>query len=369
MNGPSGNVGEFSELYAFAKIISEGALPVIDGKGAFTGAAIGVQGGMRENSSGHVYIQRSQEDLDVRVDEDQPRRVSLGEVGSLAERLRVEISERNERKVTRQTFWCPSAAPLMSALGLRVLKAASDAKSDLSLEIVDPFSVRGVRMAGYTVKSIMGGQPTLLNAGATVFEYEVSGLSLSQQASLLSEGLSNTELVKRLYATSGVVVSFIKGDAAFAENLAMIDSSFEPIFAEALLVSYYADSRRMSHVFEHRSVLAAASRLVRMANVKRFVVHKAKDFLKQVALGLQPGSQWDGTNEVSGGAIIVDKQGQVCCLCLDRDQDFRDYLYGSTKFDTPSSGRHDVGRLRIEGGRCVLALSAQIRMCSPASGG
>lgn len=364
MQGPTGNVGEFSELYAFAKVLADGELPVVDGSGSLTGARVGVRGGVRKDSQGYVYIQRGDKDLDVTVNEDAPRKVPLESLSVLAKKLVGEIKQRKDRKVTPQTFWCPSAAPLMSMLGLRVLKAASDAKSDLSLEIVDPLSSKGVRVAGYTVKSILGSPPTLLNAGATVFEYEVEGLAPAEVDSIKAQNLSNTALVQRLAETKGIVFTYLHTDKDFAENLAMIDSSFEKIFAESLLVSYHANSRRSCHVFEHPDVLRAAVRSVRMKSPKRFVVHKAKDFLKQVALGLQPKTPWDGTNEVNGGAIVINKEGDVVCLCLDRDQDFRDYLYAATKFDTPSSGRHEVGRIVREGTRIILRLSAQIRMCS-----
>lgn len=363
MENPSGNVGEFSELYVFAKTLVDGALIVVDGCGAETGAVVPVQAGRRDGKDGHVYVQRDTDHLEVRVNEGGVVVSDKASIEALSDALLKEIGERDARKVTNQTFWCPSAAPLMRALGLRSLKAAADAKADLYLEIADPFSSRGTRLAGYTVKSALGGESSLLNAGATVFEYEVSGMPRADFEDISAKGLKNQKLVKRLLADGRLRVNFKSCDTTFSENMCMVDSVFPEIFAAALLHSYTISGRKVPEVFLSAGVIAIARPIVRVRDVERFVVHKAKDFLKQVALGMQPGKKWDGTNEVTGGTIIVRDDGKVVCLCLDRDQDFRDYLYNSSKFDTPSSGRWGVGSLQ-EGaeGNFVLSLSAQIRL-------
>jgi hypothetical protein len=79
---------------------------------------------------------------------------------------------------------------------------------------------------------------------------------------------------------------------------------------------------------------------------------------------MQPSEAWLGDNEVSGGAIIMDKDGAVHCLCLDLDEDFKGFLFDHCKFDTPSGGRHGVGQLsKTSSGAIQLKLSLQIRFC------
>jgi hypothetical protein len=74
---------------------------------------------------------------------------------------------------------------------------------------------------------------------------------------------------------------------------------------------------------------------------------------------------WLADNKVTGGAVIMDKDGPVHCLCLNLDEDFKGFLFDHCKFDTPSGGRHGVGQFsKTASGTVQLKLPWQIRFCT-----
>ena len=165
---------------------------------------------------------------------------------------------------------------------------------------------------------------------------------------------------------SGVSVRFLNvEDEVFGDNLAMIDLQFGRVLAAALLSGYRVIGGQLSRVFKDHLFIASLPSVVERPNPSRYAKNQLRNYLKQSALGMQPSEAWLGDNEVSGGAIIMEKSGVVRCLCLDLDEDFKGFLFDHCKFDTPSGGRHGVGELsKTTSGTVQLKLSLQIRFCS-----
>lgn len=365
----TGNVGEFSEPYVVARLLVDGKVPVINRNGEKSGALISIRGVKRvERDQGVVYIQREDHDYRCMVNDAATLPHDYDALDGLCSSLLYEIKSVNdepERKVTKQTFYCPSAEPLLTALSFSALKAKSDEKSDLVMRIADPFSVNGVRDAGFTIKSRLGQAPSLTNAGATVFKYSVSCEKLSTFDDPEVASLSGKALVRKLISLPGFRYKFCGVEnEVYGENMRMIDSLFAPMVAAALFYSYHVVGGHFAEIVKDERFIAKLSEICGTRENHEFFVHKFKDFLKQSALGMQPKTPWKGTNEVTGGALIVQPDGQVVCLCTDKDADFRDYLYDNCRFETPSSGSGDgkLCALRKDlDGNYWIRLSLQIR--------
>jgi len=358
-----GNIGELSELYILGSLLAKGQVEVIDAKGNPAGRYIKILGASRCEAAGKVEIERGGESLKSTRDDISPKTYKISDLESDAQSLLEEMQDPYN-KTKGKGLLCPSVPRILEGLQLDGLKAKSSDKADLYLKIADPFSVDGTRMAGFTVKSYLSGSPTLVNAGATVFVYQVDGLSPAQE--LTAFGMKHKELVRWLTNLPGVSVSFSNvEDEVFGDNLAMIDLRFERVLAAALLSGYRVTGGQLSRVFEDQLFIASLTSIVGRKNPSRYAKNQLKNFLKQSALGMQPSEVWLGDNEVSGGAIILDKNGSVYCLCLDLDEDFTGFLFDHCKFDTPSGGRHGVGELsRTSLGAVQLKLSLQVRFCA-----
>ena len=365
----TGNTGEFSEPYVVAKLLIDGQVPVVNRNNQLSGAVIPIVGIRREEKAGRVvYIQREDDCYRCVVNDSEQSVRSYEELQRLAADLLDDIRVKKpspDGKIGAKAFYCPSAEGLLAALSFAVLKAKSDDKSDLKMNIKDPFSVSGYREAGFSIKSRLGGAASLANSGATVFRYDIFCDATSSFSDMSHSEYSGKDLVRKLISLPGFRYEY-RGveNSVYRENLRMIDSLFEPMIAAALFHSYHIVGGNFTSVIKDPMFISDVRSICQRDDNGEFFTHKFKDFLKQSALGMQPSKQWLGSNEVTGGALIVRSDGQVVCLCTDKDSDFRDYLFDECHFDTPSSGEGEEKLCSIhqdDSGKYFIRLSLQVR--------
>jgi HpaII restriction endonuclease len=92
-----------------------------------------------------------------------------------------------------------------------------------------------------------------------------------------------------------------------------------------------------------------------------FYEYKIKHFLTDSALGMTGSKVWLGAYDITGGYLIVKKDGDVLCYHVYNRNQFEDYLFANTKLDTPSSTRHEFGTVYEENEQLYFALNLQIR--------
>jgi len=91
------------------------------------------------------------------------------------------------------------------------------------------------------------------------------------------------------------------------------------------------------------------------------IAYKVKGLLLSVALGMTPGTLWDGNAKAQGGYIIVKEDGEVVCYHIYNRDQFEDYLFNNTKLDTPRPNRHGFGDIYSDEEKMILKLNFQIR--------
>ena len=74
-----------------------------------------------------------------------------------------------------------------------------------------------------------------------------------------------------------------------------------------------------------------------------------------------PSRPWDTYLNTYGGYLVVKENGDLVCYHLYNDDQFKDYLYNNTRFETPSTSRHGFGKIYEEDGELKLKLNLQIR--------
>ena len=365
----TGNAGEFSEPLVASKLLVDGQVPVIDSKGNLSGAVISIRGIRRvEPGDIVVYIQRGDDDYTCVVNEVALPSRSYQRLKTLNSSLLNEIMSAKSDHALRETaltYYCPSADQLIEALSFSGLKAKPGEKADLEMSVVDSLSVNGIRTAGFTIKSRLGKAPSLTNSGATIFRYTVSCDSMASLEDPAFVAMSGKELIRALVEMPGFRYNFVGVESkVYEQNLRMIDSCFAPMIASALFHSYHVSGGHFSSVISDDSFVAKLKDICGTEDNMEFFIHKFKDFLKQSALGMQPKKKWLGSNDVTGGALILQSDGQVVCLCTDKDTDFRDYLFENCRFETPKSGKGEnkLCALRKDAdGSFRIRLSLQIR--------
>lgn len=364
----SANKGEHGELLAFLRILHEGRVQVADKFGEPRQAWLKVSGIQRPCDPDRRYLIVDDQVVVMNNAGVALARATSVSIRALADKLFLQIKQGEG-----PSFVCPAGDEAILLLKLEAAKAGSAAKADLLVEVISPLFDGEVISLGFSVKSELGGLPTLLNAGATRFEYRIEGCSAADALAVQEAVPRNKDKdypgPKRLFpalANSHARVVFESVvDPVFEQNLKMIDTAFPRILADALRHAYLAGDLALKDVVKAPAMLDELSQALSLPRsmVERLVRHKVKELLRQSALGMNPGRQWDGQIEAHGGWIIVKESGEIVCFHLINDDDFREYLLANTKFDTPSMSRHEAGYVYRQGGgsEAKLRLSLQVR--------
>lgn len=364
----TGNKGEWSELYAFFKLLAEGDVHCADGN-------------LKVDSHRHFPVEQA-----FRTDiESDPERVCYS-----VNRVRhcIDIAGKQKTLQLDQSVFAEQAEALLSAiegLGKKEnksmpwlegflseilcdsIKAKSKDKADIRLVLHNLATGESPEL-GYSIKSRLGSPSTLLNPNrdATNFAYRLHGVSedVYQQCRSLTEGEGRKDLIGMMQVLNDSSLRHellgVRGPT-FHDNLTMLDMGMERVVGESLWLYY---SRRVRTLSEAAAALEASDPLgIRSQSGQAMYAYKLKQLLVAAALGMTTGKAWDGKFNASGGYIVVREDGEVLCYHFFDRNDLEEYLFRNTQFDTPSTTRHGFGTLTPTGqaGVYELLLNLQIR--------
>jgi hypothetical protein len=353
----TGNKGEWSEIYALFKLLGD--------KNLFAGDA-----DLKKienlfypiikiirNETGGNYEYEITSDLVV---------VSGGK-----EKLRIPVKIFSEQAVkllskikgSKGVFNIPETEAFMKSVNCGTLKAKSTSKSDITIVIHDQ-RINQTAELGFSIKSQLGGDSTLLNAGKTTnFIYQIndfkgsaSDIKKINAIDTRSKIKDRIEEVKKL----GGKLKFVSLEHdIFKNNLVLIDSLLPNILAELIKQFFTSNLSKISALTGEISCKNPLAYDTQYSH--SFYEYKIKRFLTDVALGMMPSKVWDGLYDATGGYLIVKEDGEILCYHIYNRNQFEDYLFHNTKFETASSSRHDFGKIFSEGDSLHFKLNLQIR--------
>lgn len=79
---------------------------------------------------------------------------------------------------------------------------------------------------------------------------------------------------------------------------------------------------------------------LRYPNPENMYKYKFKKLLSAIALGMMPGSKWNGRDQANGGYIIVSHSGDVLAYHIYNRDFFEEYLLGIRSLKVP--GQIDI---------------------------
>lgn len=246
----------------------------------------------------------------------------------------------------------------MQDLSLTKVKASSDDKSDIKMEVHDIQT--GIdKICGFSIKSELGTPPTLLNASnATNFIYRVDGLSTENMIEVNGIETKNKLLdrVDKIYKY-GSLKYFGMENQIFKGNLSLIDTAMDSMVADILLESFLSGNTDCRQLIESVSVKNPQN----YSNPQRLYTYKVKKLLCSTALGMMPSQEWNGRDEATGGYIIVTRSGDVVAYHIYNRDFFETYLLEHTKLERGSSTRHHYGTVYEIDGQMFIKLNLQVR--------
>lgn len=145
----------------------------------------------------------------------------------------------------------------------------------------------------------------------------------------------------------------------FKANLQMVDSAFPSIISEYLVQYYSGNGSLISELTPKVIAINPCKLNTNMPHL--YYEHKMKNFLTDIALGMTPATAWTGKYQATGGYIIVREDGEILCYHLYNHNEFQEYLFKNTRFDTPSTSRYEFGSIYKENIKNYIKLNLQVR--------
>jgi type II restriction enzyme len=249
----------------------------------------------------------------------------------------------------------------MKELDCTKIKANNLSKADIEAEIYDRISDT-ISPLGFSVKSMVGGASTLLNAGKTTnFIFTVEGLDAKhiEEINKIETRSKVQDRIKQIERFGGKLKFKQVVSPSFESNLKKIDTAFPKITSQMLIDFFEGKANKISDLTK---LLAKNTALFEKYELSLSDYEfKIKQFLHSTALGMVPSKKWDGFTKAHGGYIVVRADGVVICYHLYNRDEFLAYLFENTKLESASTNRHKYGVLYKKETEILFNLNLQIR--------
>ncbi len=360
--GLRGNKGEWSEVYTLLKLLGEGQVFAGDKDlNKIQGLFYPIIKILRQEKNGNVDYKRQDSDVVIQHPMGEellrlPAAVFLIE----AERLLKAIQENNG------AFSIPQIESFMHSIHCHSLKAKSTDKTDIRIILHDSKTKLNSEM-GFSIKSQLGGNSTLLNASqATNFNFKIQGVALSDDDiseinSLNSKRNKVIDRVNAIKSKGGVLIFDKVDDRTFRNNLIMLDSDLPSIIANLLLEQLNSGVATLRELVEQITVNNPLG--YDTGQTSPFYVYKVKHLLTSAALGMLPATAWNGKLEANGGYLVVKKNGEIICYHFYERNHFEDYLFSSAYLERASTTRNKYAIIiKEDDGTLSFRLNFQVRL-------
>jgi type II restriction enzyme len=355
-----GNKGEWSEVYVLLKLLSEGKLNAADKNlEILTDIFYPVLNILRKESNIEIDYSYSPKEIKIISGLNSEIVLSIPTIKFLE---MAEIVLDGIKSNSDSSFEIEIAKEFLQTIQVNNLKAKSTDKSDLNI-IVHDLNTGLKPKLGFSIKSLLGGSSTLLNAGQTTnFIYEIKNLADGYIDEINQiEGRSKIrDRITRIKELGGTL-NYLKVESEnFEINLKMIDSNLPFILSEMVLAKYAGDAK--SGLVDLLAFINEKNPLkINLAKGHPFYTYKIKAFLTDSALGMTPAAIWKGNYDATGGIIIVKENGEVVCYHIYNRTEFQEYLITQTMLETASSERYGFGKIYLNEGRLEIKLNLQVR--------
>lgn len=354
----TGNKGEWSEVYTLLKIISDKQLYGGDGDlNKIESLFYPIIKVLRNESNGTfefsydknlVVIKNNKEEFRISVEEFQKN-------------TRLLFNKLREK--TNATFSIPEIESFISFYNSTSIKAKSSVKSDIRI-VVHDLRTGTTPELGFSIKSKLGEASTLLNAGKTTnFIYKIDGVRFSEEQINSINAIDSRSKIKdrieKIYELGGSLCFIMTENSTFENNLILIDSSLPQIISESLKIFFTSNLSKSIDLLNKVSQLNPLNFDLKSSHP--FYSYKFKRFITDIALGMMPSKVWTGQIDATGGYLVVKENGDVLCYHIYNRNEFENYLYSNTKFETASSSRHNFGNIYKENNEFYFKLNLQIR--------
>lgn len=354
----TGNIGEWSEIYVFLKLLSEGKLFSADKYlNKVESNFLPLIKILREEvDSRREYVRNG----DIKVFDSSSKKIlvelPINDFYKASEELLMSI-----RKSSGSSFSVPKIEKFLKSIDCKTIKAKNADKKDINVMVHDINSGED-RIFGFSIKSQLGGSSTLLNASqSTNFIYKINNIdqTIISKTNEINTKSKIKDRLNFIIQNKGILEFKKISNDVFQQNLSIIESQLPYMMSNILLYYYQGKATSIIDLVEHLEMTNPCNFNNEFGH--QFYKFKIKLFLREIALGMTPSTMYTGKQDATGGYIIVKESGDVVCYHIYNLNDLDDYLYFNTKLETPSSSRHKFGIIYKSENEFLFNLNLQIR--------
>lgn len=348
---------EWSELYAFFRILSDGFLaegnPDLSLEGRTLLPVAMVQ--RIEHDGPRQYIIESN---DVWLKgENIDKRIPREDFGTVADLILEAIRNSREDDVMSPD----GVEEFLDEVAIYNLEAQTEDRTDLSVAF---YSV-DAPLYGFCVRSRLGKMFPLLDGGRTAnLKFEQTGIKFASPTVSKINGFGEDDdvvgrmlMIERL---GGKLKFDDVADKIFRNNLAMIDLRFSRVVAEMVRTMHLdgiTKVRELTEAVERINPHKIKDELIMKNGYYR---HKVQEFLLALATGMRPAKIYYGPDSAISGLLFVNTDGNVHCFRRENRRPFVDFLYNNTRLEKGSTDKDKYGYLEKENGIYYFKLNLKI---------
>ena len=355
----SGNKGEWSEIYTLLKLLGDSL--IYSGDSALNkieSIIYPIVKIIRENNNETNEYVINDETITI-ILSGSNKKLNINKSKFLNESYNL----LNKINSSSGTFNYPELEIFLHSIGCHTLKASSKSKSDITIVIYDEKLNHEIKL-GFSIKSKLGNNSTLLNAGKTTnFIYEIKNIQLSDdQIRNINEIDTRSKIkdrINKIQDLGGRLNFSSLENEVFYNNLVLIDSLLPHIVSELVKIFYISNLNTVKDIIDE--IIKTNPLNYNLSFSHNFYNYKIKKLLTDIALGMTPAGVWNGLYDATGGYLIVKEDGDVLCYHIYNRNIFEDYLFDNPKLETASSTRHDFGSIYKENNKLFIKLNLQIR--------
>ena len=358
----TGNKGEWSEIYTLLKLLGEGEVYAGDQNlNRIVDLVYPIISIIRqEKEEKYKYFPINGDIVISNSNGEELLRLSAEEFLQQAELLLEKIRENDG------AFSVPLIEEFMRTIYCNSLKAKSSDKTDIRIVLHDKRTRLNSEM-GFSIKSQLGGNSTLLNASeATNLTFKIVGANLTDEDVNFINSINPSrnkviERYKAILRKGGKLQYSHIDNVVFERNMRMLDGDMAQLFASMLIVQL---DEGLSSFPQLIKVLSETNPLnFKGNNQNEIYTYKTKHLLTSAALGMMPATLWTGRFDANGGYLVVKNNGDIVCYHFYDRNRFEDYLFTNAYLERASTTRHKYAIVYKDySGDLMFKLNLQIRL-------
>lgn len=285
----TGNKGEWSEIYTLFKLLGDGVVYAGDQNlNKIQDLFYPIIMILRQEKEGDINYQRKDNDVVIQTPQgEELLRVSASLFLEEAEKL-LKATHENDG-----AFAIPQTEAFMNRIYCHSLKAKSSDKTDIRIILHDRRTKMNSEL-GFSIKSQLGGDSTLLNASkSTNFNFKIEGAQFSDEEisginSLNPKRNKVIDRVNAIKAKGGKLVFDRVDNPTFYNNLIMLDDGLPSVIASLLLEQLNSGVSTLKELVNRITEINPLGYDTRQPSP--FYAYKVKHLLTSAALGMMPAT-------------------------------------------------------------------------------